>query len=79
MSMAGYIADRTAQDVLKAIKSFEGQRVPLRVSATEIAELIGCSVITAYRAIYRLEKTGQLKISNQIGQPNCYEFPEEAG
>jgi Mn-dependent DtxR family transcriptional regulator len=78
MSMAGYVADRTDRDVLQTIQGFEEQRRPLRVSASEIAELMGCSILTVQRAISRLEKKGHLKISNQKGQPNCYEFPGRA-
>ena len=78
MSMAGYVADRTDQDVLQTIQAFKEQRLPLRVSASEIAGLMGCSIVTVQRAISRLEKKGHIRISNQKGQPNCYEFPEQA-
>lgn len=77
MSMAGYVADRTDGDVLKTIQSLKEQRYPLRVSASEIADTLGCSIATVQRAIARLEKKGDIRISNQKGQPNCYEFPTQ--
>lgn len=74
MSMAGYVADRTDKHVLETIKGYEGARRPLRVSASEIADQIGCSLKTVQRAIQRLEEKGALRIANQKGQPNCYEI-----
>lgn len=74
MSMAGYVADRTDQDVLKVISSLQEERRPLRVSASEIAERMGCSLKTVQRAIKRLEDKSAIRIANQKGQPNCYEL-----
>lgn len=74
MSMAGYVADRTDQDVLKIISGYKEERRPLRVSASEIAEHMGCSLKTVQRAIQRLEGKGAIRIANQKGQPNCYEL-----
>lgn len=74
MEMGKYVSARTEEHVLQTIKSFEEARRPLRVSASEIADVMGCTSRTVQNAVKRLEEKGRIKISSQKGKPTAYEL-----
>lgn len=74
MEMGKYVSARTEEHVLQTIKGFEEDRRPLRVSAAEIAEVMGCTSRTVQNAVKRLEEQGRIKFASQKGKPTLYEL-----
>lgn len=70
--MGNFTTSRTDKLVLEVIGEFLKER-PM-VSATEIAEVMGCERKTVVRATGRLVERGQLKILSEKGKPNRYEI-----
>lgn len=74
MEAGNYVSVQTEESFLKTIKWFEEARRPLRISASEIAGVMGCTPRTVQNVVRRLEAKGRIKISTEKGKPNAYEI-----
>lgn len=74
-----YVANRTDEDVIKVIQAIQAEYRSQRavpISATTIAERLGCTSRTVQNAVKRLEEKGRIRISSEKGKPTRYEVVE---
>jgi len=70
-AMSNFTSKRTDEAVLDALKEFMGRGDG--VSYQELAERVGCSRLTALRAVARLESDGRVQIIQEVkNKPNQY-------